>query len=100
VAWTQALNDGLVCVGIGHLTTIPESQMMGQMIGAFGADDVAGLPARTTSRKLRFLMIANILRDVVYEDGGPLVHNGSEEEQRSFDSTCRKLHRFLTQSQL
>jgi hypothetical protein len=27
------------------------------------------------------------------------IHNGSEEEQRSFDSTCRKFHRFLTQPQ-
>ncbi len=25
--------------------------------------------------------------------------NGSEEAQRSFDATCRKLHRFLTQPQ-
>jgi hypothetical protein len=25
------------------------------------------------------------------------VHNGSEEQQRSLDSTCRKLYRFLTQ---
>lgn len=29
-------------------------------------------------------------------DGGPLVHGlASEQEQRSFDSTCKKLHRFL-----
>jgi hypothetical protein len=40
-----------------------------------------------------------LLRRVIHEDGGPLIHNGSEEEQRSFDSTCRKLHRFLTQRQ-
>jgi hypothetical protein len=40
-----------------------------------------------------------LLRKVIHEDGGPLIYNGSEEEQRSFDSTCRKLHRFLTQSQ-
>lgn len=39
-----------------------------------------------------------LLRDAVHEYGGPAVHNGSEEQQRSFDSTCRKLHRFLTQS--
>jgi hypothetical protein len=38
-----------------------------------------------------------LLRDAVHEDGGPAVHNGSEEQQRSFDSTCRKLYRFLTQ---
>jgi hypothetical protein len=40
-----------------------------------------------------------LLWDVLHEDGGPLIHNGSEEEQRSLDSTCRKLHRFLTQPQ-
>ena len=40
-----------------------------------------------------------LLRSVIHEDGGPLVHNGSEEQQRSFDSTCRKLHRFLSQLQ-
>jgi len=28
---------------------------------------------------------------VIHEDGGPLIHNGWEDEQRSFDSTCRKL---------
>jgi hypothetical protein len=39
-----------------------------------------------------------LLRNAIHEDGGPLVHNGSEEEQRTFDATCRKLHRFLTQS--
>jgi hypothetical protein len=30
------------------------------------------------------------------EEGGPLITNGaSEDQQRSFDSTCRKLYRFL-----
>jgi hypothetical protein len=28
-----------------------------------------------------------LLRDAVHPDGGPLIHNGSVEEQRSFDST-------------
>ena len=40
-----------------------------------------------------------LLNDVIHADGGPLLHNGSEEAQRSFDSTCRKLHRFLSQPQ-
>jgi hypothetical protein len=40
-----------------------------------------------------------LLSSAIHQDGGPLVHNGSEEQQRSFDATCRKLHRFLTQSQ-
>lgn len=41
-----------------------------------------------------------LLRSVIHEEGGPLIHNGSEHDQRSFDSTCRKLHRFLTQRQI
>ena len=48
---------------------------------------------------LRKKAAEGLLRHSVHEDGGPLVHNGSEEEQRSFDATCRKLHCFLTQSQ-
>jgi hypothetical protein len=29
------------------------------------------------------------------EYGGPLLDHGSEDQQSSFDSTCRKLRRFL-----
>lgn len=29
------------------------------------------------------------------ECDGPLLYHGNEDEQRSFDSTCRKLRRFL-----
>ena len=39
------------------------------------------------------------LWDAVHEYGGPSVHNGSEEQHRSFDSSCRKLHRYLTRKQ-
>jgi hypothetical protein len=49
---------------------------------------------------MRRVAVEGLLRDLIHEDGGPLIHNGSEEEQRSFDSTCRKLHRFLTPSHL
>jgi hypothetical protein len=48
---------------------------------------------------LRKKTAEQLLRHAVYDDGGPLIHNGSEEDQRSFDATCRKLHRFLSQSQ-
>ena len=48
---------------------------------------------------LRKLPAETLLRNVIHEDGGPLIHNGSEDEQHSFDSTCRKLHRFLSQPQ-
>jgi hypothetical protein len=29
--------------------------------------------------------------------GGPLLYHGGEDQQRSFDSTCRKFRRFLTE---
>ena len=33
------------------------------------------------------------------KDGGPILHHGdSEEQQRSFESTCRKFWSFLNQS--
>ncbi len=45
--------------------------------------------------------VERVLLDVIDDEGGPLIHNcDSEEEQRSFDSTCRKLRRFLTQQAL
>jgi hypothetical protein len=47
---------------------------------------------------LRKVPAKQLIRNVIYEDGGPLIHNGWEDEQRSFDSTCRKFHHFLTQS--
>jgi hypothetical protein len=46
---------------------------------------------------LRKVPMERILLDLT-EGGGPLLyHCDSEERQRSFDSTCRKFHRFLTQ---
>ena len=48
---------------------------------------------------LRKVAAQRLLREAVHADGGPLIHNGSEEEQHSLDATCRKLHRFLSQPQ-
>ena len=46
---------------------------------------------------LRKVPVERILTDTI-RDGGPLLyHSDSEEEQRSFESTCRKLQRFLNQ---
>ncbi len=48
------------------------------------------------SPKLRKRPIEELLLAALDEEGGPLLsHHASEEEQRSFDSTCRKFHRFL-----
>jgi hypothetical protein len=32
------------------------------------------------------------------EYGGPLLYHGDEDQQRSFDATCRKFRRFLTEN--
>lgn len=48
---------------------------------------------------LRRVPAERLIAKVIHQHGGPLIHNGWEDEQRSFDSTCRKFHRFLTQSQ-
>lgn len=48
---------------------------------------------------LRKKNVEQILLDVIDDEGGPLMYHGdSEEQQRSFDSTCRTLRRFLTPS--
>ena len=44
---------------------------------------------------LRSKNALSLIADSVFEDGGPYSHHFSEAEQKSFDSTCRKLHRFL-----
>ena len=50
------------------------------------------------ARSLRKVVVERLLADLV-EDAGPLLyHSDSEEQQRSFESTCRKFRRFLTQS--
>ena len=36
-----------------------------------------------------------IVLAVLDDEGGPLISHGSEDQQRSFDSTCRRFFRFL-----
>jgi len=46
--------------------------------------------------KLRRRAVAEVIGQAIANDEGPLIHGGfSEQEQRSFDSTCKKLNRFL-----
>ena len=46
--------------------------------------------------KLRKRAAAELVRKAIANDEGPLIHGGvSEQAQRSFGSTCRKLNRFL-----
>ena len=48
------------------------------------------------SPRLRKRPMAQVVFAALDEEGGPLISNStSEEQQLSFDATCRKLHRFL-----
>ncbi len=49
------------------------------------------------SSSLRKVPVEALVFDVVKEGGPLLYHCDSEEQQRSFESTCRKFRRFLEQ---
>jgi hypothetical protein len=47
---------------------------------------------------LRKKTIQQILFNAIDDEGGPLIYGvSSEQQQRSFDSTCRKFRRFISQ---
>ena len=63
-------------------------------IWIFGGEVISRLQM---DRGLRRRPIELVILDLVGGDGGPLLSHGqSEAEQLSFDATCRKLFRFLT----
>jgi hypothetical protein len=47
---------------------------------------------------LRRRPIAQVVMAAIADGEGPLIRNASEPEQGSFNATCRKFHRFLTQA--
>jgi hypothetical protein len=61
-----------------------------------GGEIIRDLNYDSSQRKVA---VHKLLRDTIGADGGPLIYNGSEDAQYSLDSTCRKLHRFLSQPQ-
>ena len=50
--------------------------------------------------RLRKRPTDQIVLAVLDDEGGPLISHGSEDQQRSFDSTCRKFFRFLTDPEI
>jgi hypothetical protein len=43
--------------------------------------------------------MAQVVCAAIDDEGGPFISNSlSEDQQRSFDATCRKLYRFLKDS--
>jgi hypothetical protein len=49
-----------------------------------------------SDNSLRKKPAERILRQMI-EYGGPLLYHGGEDQQKSFDSTCRKFRRFLSE---
>jgi hypothetical protein len=60
---------------------------------ALGGEFIRDLHSDTSLRKKPVEQI--LLQMIEYE--GPLLYHGDEDQQRSFDSTCRKLRRFLSE---
>jgi hypothetical protein len=59
---------------------------------ALGGQIIRLLHEKPSMRKLDVL---RVLLEAIDDDGGPIVYPAlTESEQRSFDSTCRPLHRF------
>ena len=73
-------------------TTIPKHV---DNIWALGGEIIRDL---NETPSLRRKTIERILVNAIDAEGGPLLHAmASEEQQRSFDSTCRKLYQFLSE---
>ena len=61
---------------------------------ALGGEFIRDLHSDPSLRKKPVELV--LLQMIEY--GGPLLHHGSEDPQRSFDSTCRKFRRFLSET--
>ena len=57
---------------------------------ALGGEFIRELHSDSSLRKKP---VERVLSSIEY--GGPLLYHGGEDQQRSFDSTCRKFRRFL-----
>jgi len=63
-------------------------------IWALGGEVIRDLHSDSSLRKKP---VELVLRQMI-EYGGPLLYHGGENQQRSFDSTCRKFHQFLAKT--
>ena len=61
---------------------------------ALGGEFIRELHSDSSLRKKP---VERVLSGMI-EYGGPLLYHGGEDQQRSFDSTCRKFHRFLNET--
>jgi len=61
---------------------------------ALGGEFIRDLHSDSSLRKKP---VEQVLLQMI-EYGGPLLYHGGEDQQRSFDSTCRKFRRFLSET--
>ena len=61
---------------------------------ALGGEFIRELHSDSSLRKKP---VERVLSSMI-EYGGPLLYHGGEDQQRSFDSTCRKFRRFLIET--
>ena len=59
---------------------------------ALGGEFIRDLHSDSSLRKK---LVEQVLLQMI-QYGGPLLYHGGEDQQRSFDSTCRKFRRFLS----
>ena len=61
---------------------------------ALGGEFIRDLHSDSSLRKKP---VEQVLLQMI-EYGGPLLYHGGEDQQRSFDSTCRKFRRFFSET--
>jgi hypothetical protein len=61
---------------------------------ALGGEFIRELHSDSSLRKKS---VERVLSEMI-EYGGPLLYHGGEDQQRSFNSTCRKFRRFLSET--
>jgi hypothetical protein len=93
VACFRPFLDGLVASGLSPKTI----QKHVDNLWALGGEIIRDLHENPS---LRRKSVEQILGDRIDDEGGPLLYamESEEDQQRSFDSTCKKLYRFLSQS--
>jgi len=88
VCFRPFLEDHLVCSDLSRRTIRKHVENLWML----GGEIIRNL---NRTPRLRKMAVERLLFDIV-DDGGPLLyHGGSEEQQRSLESTCKKFRRFL-----
>ena len=92
VACFRPFLDGLVASDLSPKTI----QKHVDNVWALGGEIIRDLHENPS---LRRKSVEQILGDRIDDEGGPLLYamESEEDQQRSFDSTCKKLYRFLSQ---